>query len=339
MLTVIFCVYYVQRAYDDDDRHSVFSKHDHPMNLPLDTVTCATNFSLSGTLKENLEKIANLSFAGAQPYLENLGLISSPKKPSMQFPVIATAASSQFFLLSQGLVKSISDKIVPAFRDVKIIYYDIGLTSEDLLLLRRNCKRCEIRNFPFDRVPAHVSNLHTYAFKVIIINQLYQEFGYVWWVDSSIRFITDEFALPLKYVRENGILFFTYDGNVNVAYHTHLQTFKYFSEDPCVFKNIGEIEAGNLVFRKSNVADIVLRQWASCALVEGCISPANSKRFCERSADEMDDSLIGHCHRFDQSALSILLRRLFHKRNDYPLVEEPFKLVMVQRKHGIPYFV
>lgn len=183
-----------------------------------------------------------------------------------------------------------------------------------------------------------VSNVISVQF-LLFFQLLYQEFGYVWWVDASIRFITDDFELPLKYVREHGILFFTYDVSVNVAYHTHVQMFKYFSEDPCLYKNIGEIEAGNLVFRKSNVTDIVLRQWAACALVEGCISPAKSKRFCERNADEMDDSLIGHCHRFDQSALSILLRRLYHKRNDYPLVEEPFKLVMVQRKHGIPYFV
>lgn len=169
---------------------------------------------------------------------------------------------------------------------------------------------------------------------------MYQEFGYVWWADSSVRSIEIDFKLPLKYLKENNILFFTYDISNNIALHTHTTMFAYFSEDPCLYKSFGEVEAGSIAFRKSNVTDVVLRQWVSCALIFDCIAPSNATKHCGKPLNgKMTDAMIGHCHRFDQSALSIILRRLYHKQNDYPMVEIPFTLTEVRRRHDIPYFV
>lgn len=155
-----------------------------------------------------------------------------------------------------------------------------------------------------------------------------------------MRFTSGDLELPLKYLQENKILFFTYNSIHNVALHTHRNMFSYFSEDPCLYKGFGEVEAGNIAFRKGHVTDTVLRQWASCALDASCLAPMKATKNCGRAAITiMRDDLIGRCHRFDQSALSIILRRLYHRQMDYPLVETPFDVTVVQRRHEIPYFM
>lgn len=164
---------------------------------------------------------------------------------------------------------------------------------------------------------------------------LYKEFGAVWWVDSSVRFVTNDLELPLKYLKENGILFFTYGPELSIAQHTDRRTFGYFNENPCLYRQFGEVEAGFIAFRKSTTAEVVLRQWLACALNENCISPQNATRYCDPSES---DIFIGQCHRFDQSALGIILRRLYHKQNHYPLVDTPFRIHEIRRKEEIAFF-
>ena len=46
------------------------------------------------------------------------------------FPVVATAANSGFYGVSQGLIKSVYEKLLPRYKDVKIVYYDMGLNRD-----------------------------------------------------------------------------------------------------------------------------------------------------------------------------------------------------------------
>lgn len=41
--------------------------------------------------------------------------------------------------------------------------------------------------FDYNKYPQHVKNLFNYAFKPIIIQEALQEFGFVFWVDTSFR--------------------------------------------------------------------------------------------------------------------------------------------------------
>lgn len=166
---------------------------------------------------------------------------------------------------------------------------------------------------------------------------LYQEFGNVWWIDSSVRFISRDLELPLKYLKEKGMLFFTYDVSSSIAAHTDRRMFTYFDEDPCLFVNFGEIEASSIAFSKHLVSRVVLRQWILCALDQNCIAPTDSSKQCKMTLN-VTTMEIGRCHRFDQSAISIILRRLYHKQNHYPLVEIPFKIIEIRRREDIPYF-
>ena len=161
---------------------------------------------------------------------------------------------------------------------------------------------------------------------------LFQEFGHVWWVDSSVRFITDDLSGPLHYLRNTSSLFFTYSKDLAIAHHTRLETFNYFQEHPCPYSEFGEIEAGNVAFHDSDVSRAIIRKWVSCALIKECIQPRGSLKHCT------DSTQVGGCHRNDQSALSLILRRLYHEQNDYPLVEKPFRIIEVRRGEAVHYF-
>ncbi|WAR25301.1 hypothetical protein MAR_011005 [Mya arenaria] len=300
MSGTVLCVYLLQSDHQADLPPPI---HTHTMNIPLN---CSSGVRFTGTFKENLQKLEKITIPSSEPWLERLGFNTRmTSRVRSSFPVLVTAASSSHFLISQGLVRSVQEKVLTKYPAVQLFYFDLGLRPEEKNLL------------------------------------MYKEHGHVWWLDASVRLVTDELLMPLRYLRETGILFFTYGSSLNVALHTHGDMFRYFSEDPCNYKSYGEVEAGSIMFRRSHVTDVVLRLWAACALEEGCVAPKDTTRYCDADISErvMSDRLSGACHRYDQSALGIILRRLYHKQNDYPLVETPFKLTTIQRDRGIPYFV
>ena len=67
----------------------------------------------------------------ADRYLWKIG--GNRKRPNVtlsSFPVIVTAANAGFYGVTQGLLKSIHDILMPKYKNIKIIYYDLGLKPE-----------------------------------------------------------------------------------------------------------------------------------------------------------------------------------------------------------------
>lgn len=170
---------------------------------------------------------------------------------------------------------------------------------------------------------------------IFSFQQLLMEFGFVWWADSSVRFITDGLDRALDYSRDNSFLIFTYAPILAVAFQTDPQTMQYFGEDPCKYRHFGENEATFVLFHYDEISRALVNAWAACALNEECMCPkgTESKLGCN-ARREVD----GRCHRFDQAVLSILFRRLYHDINDYPLVNVPFKIHIIKRGNSIRYF-
>jgi len=107
----------------------------------------------------------------------------------------------------------------------------------------------------------------------------------------------------------------------------------YLKEDRCKFRHFGQIEAGFVLYHFDDVTKSVVDAWSACALNEKCIAPARAKIICNPGITRD-----GSCHRFDQSALSIILRRVFHLCNDYPLVKEPFRIHEIRRGEETDFF-
>lgn len=134
------------------------------------------------------------------------------------------------------------------------------------------------------------------------------EYHFVFWMDASIRFLTDDLEATIGQARERGVLFTIGDGPV--AMRTHPATFRYLKEEQCEFKSLNETYATFIIIYSTRlVTKYILKPWVSCALVLGCMLPDT------RPGNHIN---CGHhgwvyhdCHRFDQSVLSILLYRLY----------------------------
>ena len=74
-----------------------------------------------------------------------------------------TYSSSNHFLESKVMLESVRN-----ISKQPIIYYDVGLTDLEVAELRNGCN-IQVVKFPFEKYPEHVKNLHTYAFKSIIM--------------------------------------------------------------------------------------------------------------------------------------------------------------------------
>ena len=83
------------------------------------------------TLVENLHVLSKYPRGIADQYLHLMDHNrTTPKQMVTSFPVIVTAANSAFYGVTQGLLKSIYDKLLPKYKDkIKVIYYDMGLNS------------------------------------------------------------------------------------------------------------------------------------------------------------------------------------------------------------------
>ena len=95
------------------------------------TTTCLEEEKqFRGTFQENLIKLKHLSFPEADKWIDRLGLNKKRTQEVPSLPVLATAASSGFFDVSQGLLKSVHEKFLPKYPGLKLIFYDLGLSND-----------------------------------------------------------------------------------------------------------------------------------------------------------------------------------------------------------------
>lgn len=231
------------------------------------------------------------------------------------FPVIVTAASSNHYRESQALFKSIHKTLMPLYEKVKIIFYDLGLTTSQLDEMRKYCK-CEVRKFPFSDYAPHVRELGGYAWKPIMIAEVLKEHKFVMYLDSCIRFsgpwIKNELNKIILKARNVGI-HLQESPRWIVSNHTKLDTFTYFEEKECMF-SYPELESGLIIlYQNSFVANAIIRPWVACALTRNCMFNPYPQFLKPCSKDLFKLVLWTRCHRFDQSVLNIILIRIFNR--------------------------
>ena len=197
--------------------------------------------------------------------------------------------------------------------NTKLIVYNIGLTNDERKTVSTYCN-VELRRFPFELYPPHVKELLTYAWKPIMHRDVAEEYEVILYGDASMR---------LK-------------GNFKDTMLPLLQTFPYVAGPLHSIPIISMIHEGMLDYLKvsrQEVADVLIhtiqggihttwatqqikekliKYWVDCALHPACIAPPGAGlsgcNFIKLLTNPGE--YIG-CHRFDQSALNVILYREF----------------------------
>ncbi|KAK3097994.1 hypothetical protein FSP39_015138 [Pinctada imbricata] len=257
------------------------------------------------SFEKNLEIVTNYRFVVPHGSLKKLNLdtigieVLNNKVSDSKVPVIVTAASANHFEEVQGLI----EMLMTRYKGFKLIFYDIGLESNQVSVIK-----CEFRRFPFSKYPEYFRILRNYVWKPLIIQLVLIEYDFVLWMDASVRLN----GLPLEELfeeaRKTGIKILR--GYGLIVKQTHLNTFKALEEKPCMFQG-QELQATWIIVSRTNFTlRAILKPWVSCALQYGCMAQDNAERLYRgRSSKHPGNHLR---HRFEQSVISIILTRLYH---------------------------
>ncbi|KAK3591776.1 hypothetical protein CHS0354_019548 [Potamilus streckersoni] len=102
----------------------------HSVNASIRCWTKDSNFDPSPEV--NREIVRNYPIGASCSYLAELGLLKPYKKMKLpDFPVFITAASSNHYLESQAMLQNFHEKVMKIRPDVKLIYYNLGLSKEE----------------------------------------------------------------------------------------------------------------------------------------------------------------------------------------------------------------
>ena len=230
------------------------------------------------------------------------------KRPwKKEYFLIVSAVSSNHYEEAKDMIGS-AQQFLPTRR---IVMYDLGLEESQRKELDKFCN-VELKTFGFEQYPPHFKTLDKYAWKPIIIRQLALEAEYLFWADASIRFIKDfesSFSkldkFPVK-GRHHGI---------DIIQLTHAGTLEYLNVTREAMQNLNGIEAVLVLFKTNEVAMHIIDVWCDCAMHEDCIAPKKAIRgSCNFNLVKPGSTKYIGCHRFDQSALNVVIVREYGKK-------------------------
>ena len=237
--------------------------------------------------------------------------------------VVVTAISSNHFNEAQDLIGSVQSKLPYT----QLIVYDLGLYARHKAQLATYCN-VEVRPLDFSKYPPHAKILKTYAWKPIITAEISREYEVILYGDASMRIINTE-KLPsflLKFPYVGGPID---DRPITVA--THDSTLKYLklnlSREMAAKEMSFTIEAVFCVWFTESIREKWLKRWLDCALHAECIAPPGSSPYGCKPYNPSDKGIYIGCHRFDQSALNVILYQEFGRHSQSLLYGDLCRIV------------
>ena len=233
--------------------------------------------------------------------------IDMQTKGMQYFPVVSAVSDDHVGELT--VMISTVQKVMP-LRGV--IVYNLGLTQKNQARLAAFCNTT-VRDYRSEYQHL-IAQLYTYRFKPLLIHSALDEFGAVVYADSSIRFTASITGIPML-SHGYGLAMFGPEGTSPLHKFTHDGMLQYFGVTRRDVTNATIAIGGINVWLDGPYASrTVLNQWFECVLDKNCIAPPGATLFgCDFKLGNIEGKYIG-CHRYDQSALSVILLKTFHER-------------------------
>ncbi|CAC5421064.1 unnamed protein product [Mytilus coruscus] len=219
-------------------------------------------------------------------------------------PEIVTAANSKDFEAVKQLVVSLQ-KFYP---DKKIYIFDLDLTDRQRRHLMAACN-VRIREFWSNLFPDFVSVWNHYHWKPLIIQTALAEFGHIMWINPGFVAISPAIMDVFKTSADHHVKVLGQNSPHTTHAVTHRQMYKYLPTDRKKLYHTPHMEIFALILHNSeNVIEKFMKLLVACAMEPKCLAPQSAKWKCDFdfSGKEYAD-----CHRYDESAINILLKNWF----------------------------
>ena len=230
--------------------------------------------------------------------------------PSSNRLVTVSAISDNHFVEAQEMLASVQ-RCLP---HNKLIMYDLGLNTKNRNNLKTKYKNIEIRHFPFSSYShlPHVKNLVTYAWKPILIKEVSLQYDVIMYGDASMRMISCDIEEPLKHLTRFPFFSSSPLPSMAIEYtHDGMIDYLHYPKDRRDISNM-PVNAATIwmLWVNETMKEKFIEPWLDCALHVECIAPKGSKRGPCAHTRNHDGHYVG-CHRYDQSALNLILAREF----------------------------
>ncbi|CAF3053164.1 unnamed protein product [Rotaria sp. Silwood2] len=212
--------------------------------------------------------------------------------------ILVTASSAEFVDRLENLIGSIH------FHEphTTILVFDLGMT--DSQLSRLSCMiNIKIELFPFEIHPSHVANLESFAYKALLLKELFEKYRFttkvIVYLDAGTE-LRSSLDPIIELIQTHGY-FFTRQKTLIID-HTDEQTFSALNTSKNDFSYSHYQTAGGILGFATNHSGFykdILRPFVACSLNVDCIAPITSRSSMK--------------HRFDQSVLSILVHKAGYK--------------------------
>nr|KAI8757246.1 hypothetical protein BgiMline_010761 [Biomphalaria glabrata] len=249
--------------------------------------------------------------------------------------IILSASSANHYAEMQAMFQNLHTVVYPNMANFTMVLFDIGLTKEQRLKTESKCK-CHVVTFPVHLFKAYMKNNICYAWKpLIVLASIVKARKYLVYQDASVRWMNN-FHITFDRANIYGHQMLRYIKSIRTTLNTYPQMFQYMEEDPCTFMPYPEINGAPMLHKNDPlVIKTVLEPWARCALEESCICPVEPKK-CIRCI--RDNFTIHRCHRFDQSAITLIMGKMYGD-DVYRFIVPDGKLrVRIEREHKANYF-
>uniref|UniRef100_A0AC34Q5K6 Uncharacterized protein n=1 Tax=Panagrolaimus sp. JU765 TaxID=591449 RepID=A0AC34Q5K6_9BILA len=245
-------------------------------------------------------------------YLKQFNLTSDtvvPNKPVDPSNVaFVIAADAGYYPSARAVIHGIRKHFG---KNHKIIYYDLGGTMNNPEFSKEMTELCnfEARLFKWELLPSDVTKVKIFAWKVMIIAEVFNEFDTFFYLDSSIYFETGDFNAFYEMINNGSLTPFQMSGATghSMRHATNPGIYKYVPLDMTIDRHHDMMEANMMIFHKNEVSKEIIKWSVLCAINRDCIEPPGSVLACVRETNQTPE---GVCHRQDQSLFNILLANL-----------------------------
>jgi len=315
--------------------------------------------SFNRIVQETQEKISHLSenllpdaastdlLSPSPVYLATLGL-SGPGWPQLYphgswlisqrttQPTLVSAVESGQAELALGFIRS-TNHFLP---DTNLLLYDLGVSRYEKELLARSCNSslCSLLQFDYSQWPGHVRDLKLHAYRPIIIQMSLRDIGSIVWLDIDCRLTESNLKPWLEQAATSGIVAWEHEptlatpssqGPVRAAVATtaltHPKMFEFFDSrkyEDYAFQHMCSSSSLVLLYNQELHTHLML-PWLKCILTESCINPIGAQDTGCRF-DKKPQYRYSGCHRYDMSALNIVLGDMFQFQENKYLGNKPF---------------
>uniref|UniRef100_A0A2C9LY10 Uncharacterized protein n=1 Tax=Biomphalaria glabrata TaxID=6526 RepID=A0A2C9LY10_BIOGL len=261
---------------------------------------------LSQNPRERLWDILSPKLTLADQEREKIVSLSSQIPASNS--IFATATSANHYYESQSMIHRLHTVVFPYVPDKTFVLLDLGLTKEQRNKTEKACQ-CHVISFPFELFPTHFRELHSCAWKPVFIMAcmmktkklvVYQDAS-IYWKDHIVELLDRGDKLGLQVWGGRGMH--------NIPGATLKGMFDFFGDQPCAYINYTQLQAGVSVFKQIPfVVRSILEPWAKCVMELDCFCPNCTRGYRDCSSR---NNTLHRCHRYDQSALSLIVTKLF----------------------------